>query len=118
MKKPIIPKIDPDDLRKAMAKMPPDVKEAIRPLFEDERLREWQEVQRAHDLLIPIVTGEVPHPCPEQAVEIHLALDVLCWVLRHEHNTKFASNLAHLEDWLARQGVIVIRGDPKRAAEN
>lgn len=64
-----------------------------------------EEIQRAHDLLHALVTG---------AVEMRLVgrnlflangnLDVLCWVLGHEHNTTFAENLVQLREMIGAAG--------------
>jgi hypothetical protein len=58
------------------------------------------EVQRAHDLLVGIILKEVPLKIPEDGEEmklLHGAAGVLCWVLRHDHNDKFAVCLQELE---------------------
>jgi hypothetical protein len=69
-------------------------------------MRNEDEVQRAHDLLKALILSEVPNPYPD---EDHLAaltpvLDVLCWVLRHDHNQTFAVNLQRVEKALERLG--------------
>lgn len=49
------------------------------------------EIQHAHDLIIPVLLGEVPCPFknPEAMQTLHGAADVLCWVLQHDHNQTF-----------------------------
>jgi hypothetical protein len=70
-------------------------------------IRTEAEIQRAHDLLSLVlldpVTGQTVDP-NTQATMMH-NLDVLCWVLHHDHNETFPKNLAQLEDDLARAGV-------------
>jgi hypothetical protein len=68
-------------------------------------LRPTDEIIRAHDILLAVSLGEIgqiPNEATFHALEA--ALDVLCWVLRHEHNPTFAANLATLEAFIAEQG--------------
>ena len=68
-------------------------------------MRSQDEVQRAHDLLREIIMQEVPITlAPEERPAMHSALDVLCWVLGHEHSRSFALNLEPLEQHLKDQG--------------
>lgn len=70
-------------------------------------LRDVKEVQRAHDLLAGIVLADVPNPLgdhPEATEVIICLLDVLCWVLKHDHVNTFPDNLKKIEDWLNAQG--------------
>ena len=70
-------------------------------------LRNAKEIQRAHDLIIPILLEEVPNPFdnPDSKEALHAAADVLCWVLMHDHNTAFGENLKELEEGLADLGI-------------
>ncbi len=71
------------------------------------RLRSFEEIQRAHDRLHAIVNGEIPSPFNEEAAVIVVAsLDVLCWVLHHDHNTTFADNMLEIDEMLARNGIV------------
>jgi len=57
------------------------------------------EIQRAHDQLVGIVLQEVPLPIDVSEHRLmRAALDVLCWVLDHDHNVAFAENLTMLEE--------------------
>jgi hypothetical protein len=56
------------------------------------------QIQAAHDCLAAIVLGEVSCPGGEDTRDaIHAALDVLCWVLEHDHNPHFARNLGKIQ---------------------
>lgn len=83
--------------------------EELNPLREGVQLRAALEIQRAHDMLKGIAIGEIPiafgGPDAElQRAMMFSALDVLCWVLRHDHNTEFATNLDALEEAAAKAG--------------
>lgn len=53
-----------------------------------------ENIQRAHDCLWGVVTGEGPIGVPDSARPLaQAALEVLCWVLGHDHITTFAQNL-------------------------
>jgi len=68
--------------------------------------RPVEEIQRAHDLLVPVLLGEVPNPfeTPESKRYLHCAADVLCWILQHDHNLTFGENLEKLETGLKELG--------------
>ncbi len=78
-------------------------------------LRDPLEVQKAHDILTAIVLGEVPIDTddadPVMMVSLRSALDTLCWVLRHEHNTAFAANIARIEKALESRGGVFRRAN-------
>lgn len=77
---------------------------AARPI----RLRAAVEIQRAHDILHGQVTGEVPFVLDESARPlIRAALDVLCWVLRHDHANGFPRSLADVERGLLVAGYVL-----------
>jgi hypothetical protein len=60
-------------------------------------MRSYEEIQRAHDQLLPLITGDIPFPLAEEdRRHLHACLDVLCWVLEHNHNQAFAVNLDRL----------------------
>lgn len=75
------------------------------------RLRE--EVQRAHDLLVFVVTTEKVRDAlldnPELLAGARGALDVLCWALRHDHNQSFDHNLTALERCVRNMGYKIHR---------
>ena len=68
-------------------------------------LRDPGEVQAAHDTIHCQVTGSAPFVLdPEDKILCHVALDVLCWVLRHDHVNGFADTLATIRDGLKIRG--------------
>lgn len=75
-----------------------------------EPMRDEIEIARAHDLMVAIAMGEVPSPFSDSGVSmerLQVATDVLCWVLRHNHNQEFADNLAKIEAWLKARGIVL-----------
>jgi hypothetical protein len=71
-------------------------------------MRDYEEIQRAHDILKALVCGEIQGVAVEGDA-IHAALDVLCWALGHDHNPSFATNLARLEQQIAEHGYVLNR---------
>ena len=69
-------------------------------------VRDRLEIQAAHDRLTAIVLQRVPWPFPEGVPKAAVvsALDVLCWVLQHEHNQTFADNLKAIDAYLLSRG--------------
>lgn len=68
-------------------------------------IRDEDEVQRAHDVLIAVILREIPSPFgDEERGLLMAAANALCWVLRHDHNTDFATNLKDIEDHIASLG--------------
>jgi len=66
------------------------------------------EIQRAHDLLAGIFVGEIPFRfTPAAEKPMHAALDVLCWVLGHDHNEAFGENLRKLEEDIRARGFVL-----------
>jgi hypothetical protein len=61
-------------------------------------MKNLNEIQKAHDLLTQALVGEIPWPWGDQdpatIAAIRGALDVLCWILGHDHNPHFGENLA------------------------
>lgn len=72
-------------------------------------MKREEEIQAAHDRLQAIVLGEVPNPFP--GVSLVAVLDVLCWVLGHEHNPRFAENLTTIDNFLRKAGFRLVRAD-------
>lgn len=72
-------------------------------------MRDQDELQRAHDMFVAILLGECPQleVGPQTKERIHIATDVLCWVLNHDHNQAFAKNLAAIEDQARTAGYIL-----------
>jgi hypothetical protein len=68
-------------------------------------MRDVAEVQRAHDIFWSQVTGATPFVFADRDRKLARAvLDVLCWVLRHDHCDGFPRTLADLEAGLAKKG--------------
>jgi hypothetical protein len=72
---------------------------------EEPRLRDASEIQRAHDILKNIVLEEIPVKVDQ--APLYASLDVLCWVLRHDHNHTFADNLDGVEEAALAAGFMV-----------
>jgi hypothetical protein len=71
-------------------------------------LRSPTEIQAAHDRLTAILLNEVPNPFANISQEVLTAtLDVLCWVLKHDHNCTFADNLAAIDAFFASRGLVL-----------
>lgn len=68
--------------------------------------RPVEEIQRAHDLLVGIITGDVPSPVqtPAAIEAMTSAAAALCWVLRHDHNPLFENYLRLVEEHLKEMG--------------
>jgi hypothetical protein len=66
---------------------------------EKSTLRPLAEIQMAHDTLRGFLLGHVPFELPAHWRSAMIAnADVLCWVLGHDHNDTFASNLEALRE--------------------
>jgi hypothetical protein len=73
-------------------------------------MKSQDEIQRAHDMLVAIILGEVPNPFPADALPFLQAnCDVLCWLLGCEHNKTFAENLDNAEAALSSAGYWMFR---------
>lgn len=67
-----------------------------------------QEIQKAHDILWAFVTGDIPVSATPATIQVaHCALDVLCWVLNHDHNKAFQENLVDLMAEARRRGFVL-----------
>ena len=78
---------------------------------ESQNMRTFDEVQRAHDMLVGIILGHIENPFIDRSSEsLQAAADVLCWILKHNHNETFAQNLLHIEDYCATNGIAITRG--------
>jgi len=75
-------------------------------------MKSADELQLAHDTLAGIVTGEVRLPSLDRRARerLHAALDVLCWVMEHDHNVAFAENLAKLRKEIGKAGYVMVAG--------
>ena len=57
-------------------------------------MKSFDEVAQAHDALLSILHRDGPIMVkPEQEALIMAQVDVLCWLLEHEHNKIFQDNL-------------------------
>lgn len=75
-------------------------------------MKTLMEVQRMHDLLLPVITGEVDADLSKENRPLfHASLDVLCWILEHDHNTSFPANMARLEAHLESKGHVLNQPD-------
>ena len=72
-------------------------------------MRSQEDIAAAHDRLSAIVLGEVPTPPEMVKAPIVAALDVLCWVLNHDHNQTFQTNLGRIDSFLASRGLMLTR---------
>lgn len=64
--------------------------------------------QRYHDVLVALVTGEIELGYSQEAKDkAHAALDVLCWILDHDHNKEFVDNMDKLMIIAAKKGYIL-----------
>jgi hypothetical protein len=77
----------------------------------DIRMRPFDQIQRAHDMLVAIlkleiVKGIVPD---EKSRTVVGGIDLLCWVLVHDHNTRFADELRVIEQYL-RDAKVMLNG--------
>jgi NADH:ubiquinone oxidoreductase subunit E len=73
------------------------------------KVRDANEIQKTHDLLVALILGEVEYPSmilddPAMKQNIRICADVLCWVLCHEHNKAFENNLKVIRTELAQMG--------------
>jgi hypothetical protein len=68
-------------------------------------MRSKDEIQRVHDMLLPMLMGEVPRVWrPEDEKLFHVVADVLCWVLEHGHNKAFTETITNVERELVARG--------------
>lgn len=74
-------------------------------------MRQFDEVMRAHDVLVQLLLhrglGELLEP--EVFTSLSLRAETLCWVLHHDHNTRFADCLAAIEMVFAKTGIVLDR---------
>jgi hypothetical protein len=75
-------------------------------------IRTDDEIQRAHDtlgqlVLEPFLFRSVFGNDEHQIVVANL--DVLCWVLHHDHNRTFADNLEMVKERLTKLGYVLER---------
>lgn len=73
--------------------------------------RGGEEIQLAHDQIATLILADLPGVVvtEENKKNMALALDVLCWVLDHNHNVTFAGNLETIKRTLEAAGYRVAR---------
>ena len=80
-----------------------------------------REIQRAHDLLSALSNApelcEMIMPSERDRALMSCALNVLCWVLAHDHANVFTENLLMVEKFLARLG-LAFNGDEIAGAKD
>lgn len=80
-------------------------------------MRTLAEIQRAHDMLVGFILDEVPEDMrvsKEDKDKFSGLACVLCWVLHHEHNDRFAKLLTSIEDWVTSKGVVLEKREPEK----
>lgn len=78
------------------------------------KTRSEEEIQRAHDQLTGIlITKQLRRDLDNQTRDLLVAAcDVLCWVLKHEHNQTFAKALKMFEAWAESYGYEISQVKP------
>ena len=72
-------------------------------------MKTQNEIIRAHDVLVSILAGETTVPTePEEKIILAAGLDALCWVLGHDHNPQFESNLDMIRGKLKEAGYVEV----------
>jgi hypothetical protein len=75
--------------------------------------RPEEEIVAAHDRLVALLMNEITNPFPDLPQPMLVAVtDVLCWVLQHDHNTKFQENLDKLDRSMLESGCVLERRKP------
>lgn len=75
-----------------------------------EQMRTLDEVQRAHDMMVGIILGDIENPFHAKSMKsLEQSADVLCWVLKHGHNEEFGKNLKEIEDYCQEKGIQIAR---------
>jgi len=68
-------------------------------------VRTEDEIRRAHDRLVAVVTKEVNLEMSQDDIDLlTCSLDVLCWLLGHDHSQAFTNNLNKLAAEIQRRG--------------
>jgi len=77
----------------------------------EDPMRDREEIQRAHDILAALVLQPEIGPRLDQEARrvLVINLDVLCWVLRHDHNVSFPGMLEVIEAQLELLGIQIGR---------
>lgn len=88
--------------------------------LDDLPARDKGELQYAHDMLSALVSGQIPSVWndldTDERSSVNIALSVLCWALKHDHNANFDDFMAALQDMLHTYGVTYrVRPDAKHS---
>lgn len=68
-------------------------------------IRPADQIQAAHDILVSIILGDCEIGAANNAKEtMQVYCEVLCWILRHDHNQAFANNLKEIQRRLRERG--------------
>jgi hypothetical protein len=81
--------------------------------------RPTEDIQRAHDMLVGIFflnstrrkEGQPPLISEENELPLRIAVDVMCWVLNHDHSKRFSELLENLERDINEAGFAVARSE-------
>jgi hypothetical protein len=73
----------------------------------DDPMRTGDEIQRAHDILTAMILQReiVARLDDETRRVVTRSIDVLCWVLRHDHNESFQGMLEVIDAHMAAMGL-------------
>ena len=73
-------------------------------------MRSPDDIQRAHDILVSLILDPAFWAAADGDTLLALMAqaDVLCWILHHDHNTRFALALESIEKRLAEYGVVIV----------
>ncbi len=75
--------------------------------------RSLDEIQKAHDMVVAIILGDVTMPLGEmERFALMESAGVLCWLLGHDHNEAFATNLHNIEAWMKANCIEQDMGSP------
>ena len=71
-----------------------------------------EEIKKAHDMIAAFYLGHIPTVMDARDRHALMScLDVLCWVLGHDHNTAFANNLERLQAITEAHGLALVKRD-------
>lgn len=81
----------------------------------NDRLRAADDVRKAHDMIGSLLDGQLPSEMNDRQREaLSSAMNVLCWVLCHDHNKAFATVLYGIDQYARRMGYgLFDRGEEK-----
>lgn len=68
-------------------------------------MKSADKIQLYHDTLVAVVTEEIDVGLPPDEInKARAALDALCWVLEHDHNTAFEDNMQKVMKLIEKKG--------------